>query len=68
MNAKDVKMTLEQNECKTCKLKEMYMDALNEIAENHSSGEEEIDGTMCFKVDCDCSFCEQWKEMRGDFL
>jgi hypothetical protein len=38
-----------------------YKNALNEIAESHSSEEEEIDGTMCFIVSCGCEFCEQWR-------
>ena len=38
--------------------------ALNEIAESHSSEEKEIDGTMCFVVSCGCEFCEQWKMLN----
>ena len=38
-----------------------YKNAINEIAESHSSEEEEIDGTMCFVVSCGCEFCEQWR-------
>jgi len=38
-----------------------FKNALNEIAECHSSEDVEEDGTMCFSVTCGCDFCEQWK-------
>jgi hypothetical protein len=38
-----------------------YERCLDEIAENHSSEEEEIDGTMVSIVTCGCEFCEQWR-------
>ena len=41
-----------------------YKNAINEIAESHSSEEEEIDGTMCFKVTCGCEFCEHWRNQN----
>ena len=43
------------------KLKENYSKALNEIAESHSVDDVEVDGTMCFVVDCCCEFCEKWR-------
>ena len=43
------------------KLTACYKDALNEIAESHSSEDVEVDGTMCFGVTCGCEFCEQWR-------
>ena len=44
--------------------KSAYEEALGEIAESHSSEEEEIDGTMCFVVSCGCEFCEQWRMLN----
>lgn len=41
--------------------KKLYEDALCEIAESHSSEDEEIDGTTCFKITRGCQFCEQYK-------
>lgn len=46
--------------------KSAYKNALNEIAEIHSSEEEEIDGTMCFVVSCGCEFCKQWKMLNEE--
>ena len=42
------------------KLKERYNKALAEIAESHSTEDEEIDGSMCFRVDCNCEFCQEF--------
>ncbi|HSH50966.1 MAG TPA: hypothetical protein VK982_04500 [Bacteroidales bacterium] len=41
-----------------------YKRCLDEIAESHSSEEEEVDGTMCFVVSCGCEFCEQWRKLN----
>lgn len=44
--------------------KTAYENALNEIAENHSSEDVEVDGDMCFSVTCGCEFCEQWRNLN----
>ena len=48
------------------KLKDRYMSALDEIAESHSSRDVEVDGTICFDVDCGCEFCIEWRRLRDE--
>jgi len=43
------------------KLIDCHKKALDEIAENHSNEDVEVDGTMCFSVTCGCEFCEEWR-------
>lgn len=44
-----------------------YCDVLDEIAESHSSEDVEVDGHMCYKVDCGCEFCRKWEKLNGDY-